>query len=105
MTELWLSWAKRSHSTSPEPFVAVPYRTPVVADSSAEANGNDAARASVSNERRCKRASTPTGRVDTQPCRLRQVAGWESRSIEEQSARTRAHSASSACSLGACTVR
>ena len=24
MTELWLSWAKRSHSTSPEPFVAVP---------------------------------------------------------------------------------
>ena len=40
MTELWLSRAKRSHSTSPEPFVAVPYRTPLVADSSAEANGN-----------------------------------------------------------------
>ena len=53
----------------------------------------------MSKLRRWPSASTPTGRVEVQPCRVRQVAGWASRSIEAHTARTRAHSASSAFSL------
>ena len=77
----------------------------MVADSSAEAKGKTAARASVSKLRRWPRASTPTGRVEVQPCRVRQVAGWASSSIEAHTARTRAHSASRAFSVRAWTVR
>ena len=59
-----------------------------MADSSAEAKGNEAASASVSKLRRWPSASTPTGRVVVQPCSVRQVAGWASSSID---AHTRAH--------------
>ena len=112
MTELWLSCAHRSQATRPGPAVFAPYRMPGSASGSAgsrgrsgEVNGNAAASAAVSIVRVSLRASVPAGRVVTQPCRERKVAGQVTSSSELATARTAATSSARSSSVAAWTVR
>ena len=68
-------------------------------------NGNAAASAAVSMVRVSLRASVPAGRVVTQPCRERKVAGAVTSSSELATARTAATSSARSSSLSAWTVR
>src|SRR5258708_6176654 len=72
---------------------------------SGEVNGNAAASAAVSIVRVSFRASVPAGRVVTQPCRERKVAGAVTSSSELATARTAATSSARSSSLAAWTVR
>ncbi len=72
---------------------------------SADARGKAVAMASVSMTRRIPRPSLASGRVASQPCSCRQVAGWVSSSTEAAVARTCATASSSSARVGACTHR